>query len=399
MNPRPAPAPATSFQPASTLPRPGASNRDASGGLPPIRPEAPTAPIPPGVPPAAGPSTSGSRPIHRPAASKNAIVYNAVQRRNPVLGSIKNVGIEIGDIVADYQVGAHNGILFLSLKYHRLHPEYIHQRIEKMRGSYNVRIMLVLCDITEHQESLRELAKIAIVNHYTVFVAWSNEEAAQYLTTFKAYEHKSADTLKERVHQTYPHQLEHVLTSGRKVNKSDTEALAAAFGSFANMTKQSNHALGNVKGLGPVKVVSLLDAFNKPFLVGGLARRRGQASAPANADETSGGRTALAREGASGASGAGEATGPGDGDAQTGQTSSTAEHEQAPRGPSPDWSDSEPAQPAGRQRARAPSRSPSPAGQVWADPLGDDDNDDDDGKDDGDDAEDEDGPAAKRART
>jgi DNA excision repair protein ERCC-1 len=77
------------------------------------------------------------------------------------LQSIKNVGLEIGDIAADYQVGTHNGVLFLrygpgkicpsmlmvSLKYHRLHPEYIHQRIEKMRNMYRVRILLVLCDV------------------------------------------------------------------------------------------------------------------------------------------------------------------------------------------------------------------------------------------------------------
>lgn len=30
--------------------------------------------------------------------------------------------------------------------------------------------------------------------------------------------------------------------------------------------------LSNVKGLGSVKVTSLIDAFNKPFLVGGLKR-------------------------------------------------------------------------------------------------------------------------------
>lgn len=34
-----------------------------------------------------------------------------------------------------------------SLKYHRLHPEYIHTRIEKMRNAYKVRILLILCDI------------------------------------------------------------------------------------------------------------------------------------------------------------------------------------------------------------------------------------------------------------
>lgn len=59
---------------------------------------------------------------------------------------------------------------------------------------------------------------------------YRNEEAAQYLTTLKAYEHKSADSLKEKVHQTYRSQLEHALTSGRKVNKSNAEAIAAQFG-------------------------------------------------------------------------------------------------------------------------------------------------------------------------
>ncbi|KIR82546.1 DNA excision repair protein ERCC-1 [Cryptococcus gattii E566] len=211
-----------------------------------------------------------SRPINRPAASKNSIIYNA--RRNPVLSAIRNVGIEVGDIVADYQVGAHNGVLFLSLKYHRLHPEYIHQRIEKMKNMYNFRVILVLCDVNEHHQSLRELTKIAIINEFTVFVAWSNEEVAQYLVTFKQFEHKSADTLKERVQQTYHDQLAHVLTSGKKVNKTDADNLAAEFGSFEAISRKSAKSLSNVKGLGATKVTSLMDAFTKPFLVGGLRR-------------------------------------------------------------------------------------------------------------------------------
>lgn len=77
--------------------------------------------------------------------------------------------MEIGDIPADFQVGTHNGVLFLrsaeissffgwyelmgSLKYHRLHPEYIHQRIEKMKNMYKLRIILVFCDIVSHMHS------------------------------------------------------------------------------------------------------------------------------------------------------------------------------------------------------------------------------------------------------
>ena len=52
---------------------------------------------------------------------------------------------------------------------------------------------------------------------------------------------------------------------------------------------QPSKVLSNVKGLAAVKVTSLIDAFNKPFLVGGLRRTENEdvqgnyrASAPAN---------------------------------------------------------------------------------------------------------------------
>ncbi|TYJ59104.1 hypothetical protein B9479_000093 [Cryptococcus floricola] len=249
------------------------SFRNASGGQPQVRDseDSSSDTQPEGGPsaPPVQPQAGSSRPINRPASSKSSIVYNSVQRRNPVLGAMRSVGIEIGDIPADYQVPSNEQC---SLKYHRLHPEYIHQRIEKMKNMYNLRIILVLCDVNEHHQSLRELSKIAIINDFTVFVAWSNEEIAQYLVTFKQFEHKSADMLKERVQQTYHDQLQHVLTSGKKVNKTDADNLAAEFGSLDNMSRKSAKALSNVKGLGATKVTSLVDAFNKPFLVGGLKR-------------------------------------------------------------------------------------------------------------------------------
>lgn len=34
-----------------------------------------------------------------------------------------------------------------SLKYHRLHPEYVHQRIQRLGGMYTLRVLLVMCDV------------------------------------------------------------------------------------------------------------------------------------------------------------------------------------------------------------------------------------------------------------
>ena len=91
----------------------------------------------------------------------------SLERLNPILEGIRNVGKEFGDIVPDFQVGRTTCILFLryfssllhlwwcsdehiSLRYHRLHPEYIHTRIEKLGQSYNLRILLIMCDVVRN---------------------------------------------------------------------------------------------------------------------------------------------------------------------------------------------------------------------------------------------------------
>lgn len=130
-----------------------------------------------------------------------------------MLKAIQGVGWEYGDIVPDYQVGSNTCVLYLryvpslkyiipqrvltnplirySLKYHRLHPEYLHTRIEAIRGTYLLRVLLLMCDIvsqirsrymvnayrvhrqqSEHQEPIREITKICLINEITVITAW-----------------------------------------------------------------------------------------------------------------------------------------------------------------------------------------------------------------------------------
>ena len=44
-------------------------------------------------------------------------------------------------------------LLMISLKYHRLHPEYVHGRIEKIKNRYNLRILMVLCDVVSQSSN------------------------------------------------------------------------------------------------------------------------------------------------------------------------------------------------------------------------------------------------------
>ncbi|KAJ6499213.1 restriction endonuclease type II-like protein [Mycena sanguinolenta] len=211
------------------------------------------------------PQPAPAPPVVIPTGGGNAIIVNPLQRGNPVLEAIRNVAKEFGDVVCDYQVGRTTGVLFLSLKYHRLHPEYIHTRIERLGISYNLRILLVVCDVTEHRDPIRELTKICLINNITVLVAFSVEEAGHYLSTFKQFEHRPPDLIKERVDKDYDSILRSTLTSISKVNKTDVETLRTSFGSFSNISRATSDQLQNLPGFGQVKVRNIKNAFDKPI--------------------------------------------------------------------------------------------------------------------------------------
>jgi len=58
----------------------------------------------------------------------------------------------------------------------------------------------------------------------------SIEEAGQYISTFKQFEHKPPDLIKERVDKDYDALLRTALTSINKVNKTDVETLRSSLG-------------------------------------------------------------------------------------------------------------------------------------------------------------------------
>jgi len=207
-------------------------------------------------------------PVIQPGTGNN-IIINPCQRGNPLLEHVRNVGKEFGEVVVDYQVGRTTGVLFLSLRYHRLHPEYIHQRIEKLGYAYNLRVLLLMCDVSEHQDPIRELTKICLINNITIMIAWTNEEAGFYLTTLKQFEHKPPDLIKERRDKDYHSMLKTTLTSISKVNKTDVETLKTSIGSLADIATASSEQLLKLPGFGQVKVKRMKDAFEKPFRTSG----------------------------------------------------------------------------------------------------------------------------------
>jgi DNA excision repair protein ERCC-1 len=166
-----------------------------------------------------------------------------------------------------------NSITF-SLKYHRLHPEYIYTRIRNLQGRYNLRILLTMVDIPNHEDSLRELSKTSLVNNVTVILCWSAAEAARYLELYKSYEHAGPAAIRGQQATGYAERLVEFVTVPRSINKADAVALVSSFGSLKNAINADQERIAVVGGWGEKKVKSWKKAVEEPFRVRKAARRR-----------------------------------------------------------------------------------------------------------------------------
>ncbi|XP_077979859.1 DNA excision repair protein ERCC-1-like [Glandiceps talaboti] len=198
--------------------------------------------------------------------STNSIIVHPRQKGNPIIKHIRNVPWEYGDVVPDYVMGKTTCALFLSIRYHHLKPDYIHERLKQLGYSYELRVLLVLVDVKDPHHAVKDLTKIAIRADCTLILAWSAEEAGRYLETYKAYENKPADMLKEKVEGDYVSRATDCLTTVKKVNKTDVVTLLSTFRSMEGIVKASKDELSLCPGFGPNKAKRLHDVFQEPFL-------------------------------------------------------------------------------------------------------------------------------------
>ncbi|KAI1453299.1 restriction endonuclease type II-like protein [Annulohypoxylon moriforme] len=207
-------------------------------------------------------------------SSGSSILVSPRQKGNPVLASLRSVQWEYSDIPADYGLGLTTCALFLSLKYHRLHPEYIYTRIRNLQGKFNLRILLTMVDIPNHEDSLRELSKTSLINNVTIILCWSAAEAARYLELYKSYEHANFNAIKGQQATSYGEQLVEFVTVPRGINKADAISLVSAFGSLKNAINADPEQVAVIGGWGETKVKRWCSAVEEPFRAQHAAKKR-----------------------------------------------------------------------------------------------------------------------------
>ena len=196
------------------------------------------------------------------------------QRGNPILAHVRNVPHQFSPMVPDYIFGPTRCALFLSLRYHNLHPDYIHRRIAELKSDFTLRVLLCYVDIEDNASALLFLNDLCVKNNLTLILSWSEEEAARYLETFKAFDGSDTSAIEKRDHTSHMEQVAHALASVRSVNKTDAGQLLNQFGCWKNIVKASVEELSVCPGVGPKKVRRLYEAFRKPFSRESAKRRK-----------------------------------------------------------------------------------------------------------------------------
>lgn len=199
-------------------------------------------------------------------STSNPLLINPKQRGNPLIKHITSVLYEFTEIVPDYLPGKTTCILFLSLRYHQLNPDYIHDRLKALGPSYNLRVLLVQVDVPDPHHSLKHLTRICILADLTLMLAWSPEEAGKIIETYKAYETKPPDMIMEKSDTAPQQKLSNALTSVRSVNKTDAMTLLSSFGTFKEIIKAPVGSLALCPGVGHQKAQRLYKTLHEPFL-------------------------------------------------------------------------------------------------------------------------------------
>lgn len=203
----------------------------------------------------------------------NTLLVSPKQKGNPLLKFISNIPWEYSDIVPDYVMGKTTCALFLSIRYHQLNPDYIHNRLKLLGNAYNLRVLLVQVDIADPHHALKHLTRICILADLTLMLAWNAEEAGKIIETYKIYENKPPDKIMD-CSVTAPYQkLVNALTTVRSVNKTDATTLLSTFGTLKEIVNAPVNTLALCPGFGFQKAQRLHKVLHEPFLRTGVSKK------------------------------------------------------------------------------------------------------------------------------
>jgi len=198
----------------------------------------------------------------------SAILASPRQKMNPILKYLRSVPLEFSsdpNMVSDFAISNTTVALYLSIKYHKLNPEYLIGRIEAVKRHYRLRLVIVQIDDIDCELALLRIQTLCVSNGFTTICAFSEEEAARYLEIYKKNEKKGSEDIEEKKNIDYLSRATDSLTQIRGVNKSDVKNLLRNFNSVGAVLEAPMEELALCAGIGEKKIARMFAAFNEPF--------------------------------------------------------------------------------------------------------------------------------------
>jgi len=191
-----------------------------------------------------------------------SLTVSSRQKGNPLLNSISQGSIVWSDsTLADYSIGFEIAALFLSLKYHRLHPDYFSTRIKNMIGNFNTRVLLVLVDIENPDNLISSLTSICLASNISILLAFSYEEAARWISSMIGSHNVSLEDLKASMDSPIEMAINSLHSLG--ISRKDAEKLIDSLGSVEACYHADVEVIAGITSMKKEQAEAFIKAFQE----------------------------------------------------------------------------------------------------------------------------------------
>ncbi|KAM0681550.1 ssDNA endonuclease and repair protein rad10 [Glugoides intestinalis] len=185
------------------------------------------------------------------------IKVSLLQRGNKLLDYLSSTSWHYDTFcIADYEINFSTSVLFLSLKFHSAKPEYIYNRISKLKA-VQLKVLVILIDTPNFNTILQELFQSVKV---TIVLCKSYEECAKYIKGFDLCSRRGSEILRRKEGS-----IDAFIQALPKTNKSDVSNIKKCFNTLQDLFNTNEQELENIDGIGKIKALLLIKSFKKPF--------------------------------------------------------------------------------------------------------------------------------------
>jgi DNA excision repair protein ERCC-1 len=196
---------------------------------------------------------------------KLPLMISRRQQGNPMIPVLES-GAEVvfaDSSAADYTIGKDLAVLFLTLKYHRQHPDYLGERLRDFRGGFPVRLLLFLVNDENPDRVISRLTSVVMANNANLVLAFTYEEAARWLLMLYNTQDTGVDDLRA-INESHAETATEAL-HGLGFSRREAEAMLRAFPTVAELLLAPREAIAKAAVVSEKKVDLFIEMITKPM--------------------------------------------------------------------------------------------------------------------------------------